>query len=103
MSCRSKRNSGSSCCRLAEEFPPDTATASDAAQFLTATGFLTRFQADRLLAGRTDGFVLGQYVILEQVGRGAMGRVYKAKHRTMNRAVAIKVLAAELTRTAAAR
>jgi serine/threonine-protein kinase len=78
-------------------------SAAELASALVAAGLLTRFQADRLLAGRTDGFLLGPYVILEQVGRGAMSRVYKAKHRTMNRPVAIKVLAAELTRTAAAR
>ena len=77
--------------------PPGSAT--DAAGALVAAGLLTRFQADRLLSGRTDGFQLGQYVILDQVGRGSMSRVYKAKHRTMNRAVAVKVLSAELTRT----
>jgi serine/threonine-protein kinase len=78
-------------------------TAADAARALVAAGLLTRFQADRLLIGRTDGFTLGPYVILEQVGRGSMSRVYKAKHRTMNRPVAIKVLASNLTRTAADR
>ncbi len=75
-------------------------SAADAARRLVAAGLLTRFQADRLLAGRVDGFFLGRYAVLEQVGRGPMGCVYKAKHRTMNRPVAIKVLAAELTRTA---
>ncbi len=81
--------------------PPGSAT--DAACVLVAAGLLTRFQTDRLLTGRTDGFQLGQYVILDQVGRGSMSHVYQAKHRTMNRAVAIKVLSAELTRTAEAR
>ncbi|HEY1190285.1 MAG TPA: serine/threonine-protein kinase [Gemmata sp.] len=78
-------------------------SAADAASALVAAGVLTRFQAERLLAGRTDGFALGPYIILEQIGRGSMSRVYKARHRTMNRAVAIKVLSAELTRTAEAR
>lgn len=78
-------------------------SAADAAAALVAANLLTRFQADRLLAGRTDGFVLGQHVILELVGRGAVSRVYKAKHRTMHRPVAIKVLSEELTRTGAAR
>ena len=82
---------------------PHISTAAEAAHLLVAGGFLTRFQSERLLAGRTDGFHLGPYLILEQVGRGAMGRVYKAKHRTMNRPVAIKVLSAELTRTTSAR
>lgn len=77
--------------------------AAGAAAALVAAGLLTRFQADRLLSGRTDGFQLGPYLILDQIGRGAMSRVYKARHRTMNRAVAIKVLSAELTRTAESR
>jgi serine/threonine-protein kinase len=83
--------------------PAGATTADAVARFLIAAGFLTQFQADRLMAGRADGLVVGPYAILEEVGRGAVGRVYKAKHRTMNRAVAIKVLAAELTSTAAAR
>jgi len=74
-------------------------SAIDLAHAMVAAGLLTRFQADRLLTGRIDGFFLGHYVILEQVGRGSMSRVYKAKHRTMNRPVAIKVLSSELTRT----
>jgi serine/threonine-protein kinase len=78
-------------------------TAAQAARYLVAAGLITHFQADRLLAGRTDGFVLGQYVIQEQVGCGAMGRVFKARHRAMNRPVAIKVLNPDVTRTAAAR
>ncbi len=78
-------------------------SAADLAHSLVAHGLLTRFQADRLLAGRTDGFTLDSYVLLEQVGRGARSRVYKAKHRTMKRPVALQVLAAELTRTPAQR
>lgn len=83
--------------------PPDASTASRAAQHLVHAGMLTRFQAERLLAGRTDGFVLGQYVIEDGVGRGPAGRVYRARHRTMNRHVALKVLSPELTRQSAAR
>ncbi len=73
--------------------------AAAAAGALVAAGLLTRFQADRLLTGRTDGFQLGPYVILEQIGRGAQSRVYRAKHRTMHRPVAVKVLSAALTDT----
>ncbi len=83
--------------------PSNTATAPQTAQFLVATGFLTRFQADRLLAGRTEGFILDPYVIQEQVGKGSVGRVYCALHRTMNRKVAIKLISPDLTRSAAAR
>lgn len=83
--------------------PATAATAAEAARALVAAGHLTRFQAERLLAGRAEGFVLGPYVILDQLGRGPLGRVYKARHRIMNRIVAVKVLASELTRTPQAR
>jgi len=83
--------------------PANVGTPADAARALIAAGHLTRFQAERLLSGKSDGFHLGPYVILDQVGRGPMGRVYKARHQTMNRPVAVKVLAANLTDTAAAR
>lgn len=89
--------------KASTSLPHEASEAMAAAQHFVVTGVLTQFQADRLLAGRTDGFVLGQYTILEQVGRGAMGRVFKAKHRTMNRFVGIKVLSADVTRTSTAR
>src|SRR6266404_6879607 len=73
----------------------DVAATSDRgrvlARALVERGLITRFQAQMLLAGRTDGFVLGQYRILEQIGHGGMGRVFKAEHQTMNRIVALKV------------
>lgn len=39
-----------------------------------------------------DGTQLGDYQILALIGRGGMGRVYKAEHRLMGRSVAIKTL-----------
>jgi serine/threonine-protein kinase len=70
----------------------DARTDRDAAAALVAAGVLTRFQAERLLTGRSGGFVLGPYVILEPITRGPGGRVYKALHRAMNRSVAVRVL-----------
>lgn len=89
--------------KAAAAVPSPARTATAAADHLIDAGLLTRFQADRLLAGRTDGFVFDGYVIQGQAGKGAAARVYKAVHRAMGRTVAVKLLRAELTRTDEAR
>ncbi|REJ93544.1 MAG: serine/threonine protein kinase [Planctomycetota bacterium] len=42
------------------------------------------------------GRQLGAYTILKQIGAGGMGHVYQARHDTMDREVALKVLAPKL-------
>ena len=53
------------------------------ARALVERGLLTRFQAGRILAGKAARLCLGQYRLLDLLGRGAMGRVFKAVHTTM--------------------
>lgn len=36
--------------------------------------------------------ILGEYLLLERIGAGGMGEVFRAEHRTMNRQVALKIL-----------
>ena len=83
----------------AEKHLPVSNRGRSIARNFIEKGLLTRFQAERLLVGRTAGFLLGQYRVLDQIGRGGMGRVFKAEHRTMGRIVALKVLAPDPLRT----
>ncbi len=53
--------------------------------------------------GPAVGTVLGNYVLLEPLGGGGMGRVFKARHQLMKRLVAVKVLSPELFRSEGAR
>src|SRR6201987_1798970 len=62
------------------------------AEFLVIQGILTQFQAERLLQGKTQGFVLGPYTLMDALGSGSMGTVYKAQSKTDNRWYAVKVL-----------
>lgn len=45
--------------------------------------------------------ILGQYRVLERLGSGGMGQVYKAEHVVMRRTVALKVIAEHLVHDAA--
>lgn len=62
------------------------------ANLLVEDGLLTRWQADKLLAGKHRGFKLGKYKLLGQIGKGGMSHVYLAEHVLMQRRVAIKLL-----------
>ena len=72
------------------------------AQELVRRGKLTKFQAQAIYQGKTKGLILDNYVVLDRIGQGGMGQVYKAKHRVMKRLVALKTLPGTATRSAQA-
>lgn len=80
------------------EFDDLARTRNDAkalAKDMIRRDWVTVWQAQRLLKGRGHELVLGSYLLLEQLGEGGMGKVYKAKHRLMGRTVALKVIRRE--------
>lgn len=53
---------------------------------------LTQFQADELLHGRGNGLVLGAYILLEPIGKGGMGQVFRARQKVLERDCAVKII-----------
>jgi len=66
---------------------------------LVRAGTLTKYQAIRIYQNKHHGLLLGNYLILDQIGRGGMGEVFKARHRRMKRLVAVKVLSQKATQS----
>jgi serine/threonine protein kinase len=89
---------------LREFLPPNAApkNAEELARELVRQRKLTKFQATQLWQGKGKSLVLGNYVLMDKIGQGGMGAVYKAEHRRMKRLVAIKMLPPQMMKDAAA-
>lgn len=88
-----------------ENLPPDKATrlATFAEQeelldFLLSLQLLTQYQVERIKNGQWHGLVLGNYRILDRLGTGGMGTVYKGEHIQLRRVVAIKMISLQADR-----
>src|SRR5262245_12017860 len=62
------------------------------ARELFRRGWLTPYQRDQLVEGADTDLVLGPYMLLELIGSGGMGQLFRARHAVMNRLVALKRL-----------
>ena len=87
-----------------EKLPPDNRPKDGAelAKALVRHKRLTKFQAQAIFQGKTKGLIMGDYVVLDRIGAGGMGQVYKAQHKVMDRIVALKTLPPAATKLEAA-
>lgn len=76
--------------------PGPVATDDSAVEILSRDGALTPFQAQAVREGRAAELQMGNYIVLDKLGAGGMGAVYKARDRRMKRMAALKVLKREL-------
>ncbi len=77
--------------RLQASFPEPRALAAE----LIRRGWLTPYQINQLMQGRGRDLFLGSYVLLERIGEGGMGAVFKARNWKLGRIVALKLIRKE--------
>ncbi len=77
---------------LTQELAPAVSDPRALARELVRRNWATVYQVNQVLAGRGRELQLGQYLLLERLGEGGMGQVFKARHRKMNRIAALKVM-----------
>jgi serine/threonine protein kinase/WD40 repeat protein len=81
-----------------EELPALRGRCADVrvlARELVGRAWLTPYQANQLARGRGQELVVGPYLLLEPLGQGGMGQVFKARDPLMKRVVALKLIRAE--------
>jgi hypothetical protein len=68
------------------------------ARGLVTAGILTAYQMEAVCDRNYAELRIGNYEVLDRLGAGGMGTVFKARHRRMKRIVALKVLSRSLVK-----
>lgn len=84
-----------------DEYPRDLrpTCSEDLARELVLHERLTKFQAAAIYQGKGANLLMGNYLLVEPIGQGGMGKVYKAKQKKMDRIVALKLLSGAAMRS----
>ncbi|MCS6850683.1 MAG: protein kinase [Gemmataceae bacterium] len=81
--------------QLSRTMAPRFTDPRSLARELIQRGWLTPYQINQIFLGHASGLVLGAYVLLERLGEGGMGNVFKARHQRLDRIVALKLMRKE--------
>ena len=77
----------------ATQYSEEMASGADALlEKLVVEKVITAYQSDKFKKGLASDICFGDYIVITELGRGGMGTVLLARHRVMDRKVAIKIL-----------
>jgi serine/threonine-protein kinase len=80
---------------LTSDFQASFSDPQALAQDLILRGWVSGYQAEKLLQGHGQDLIVGPYRLVELLGEGNMGQVFKAWHQRLNRIVALKLIRPE--------
>src|SRR4051812_3998350 len=77
---------------IRENVLPGNPDLKTLAKELVKRGWLTVWQVNQVANGRAASLLLDPYLLVDVIGEGGMGHVFKARHRRLERMAALKVI-----------